>query len=226
MIHSEKQIKNLPFDDQNYQLVEYPDFFIVNDSKKVSVKELGSKFAAINAFFLDYVKEFHIPCAFVKKHNKNSLMYVKYELLPFSVKILNTADKRTSKIFDIKKGTGLNLPIFEFHYGNGSSSVVSESHLISFDLCSYEDVKMINRICSKVNAVLKSYFERRNEIVGEVSCRFGRYKNKLLLADDFTPCSLKVLPNESDAKTADPYKLDKSSEMRKYTDHLFNLTSK
>ncbi|NNG27501.1 MAG: hypothetical protein HKM87_08240 [Ignavibacteriaceae bacterium] len=224
---SQQFIKNLPFDSQNYQLVEYPDFFTINPDKKVKVKDLGQKFATISSFFYDYLREYHIPCAYIKKHEKNSLMFVKFQQLTFVVKILNSADKRTAKLFSIKEGANLSLPIFEYHVGNSKNSMVSESHLISFDLCSNDDLKIINRICSKVNAVLKSFFERRNEIIGELTCSFGKFESKIYLIDDFTPLSLKLFPNEemNTNNWVNPYNLSTSSMMRKYTDHLYNITS-
>ncbi len=224
---SQQFIKNLPFDSQNYQLVEYPDFFSLNKDKNIKVKDLGQKFASINSFFYDYLKEFHIPCAYIKKYEKNSLMFVKFQQLPFVVKILNSADKRTAKLFSLKEGSHLNLPVFEYHFGDSKNSIVSESHLISFDLCTNENLKIINRICSKVNAVLKSFFERRNETIGEVTCSFGKFESKIYLIDDFTPLSLKIFPNEKNYTNnwVNPYNLNTSSEMRKYTDHLYNITS-
>ncbi len=224
---SQQFIKNLPFDNQNYQLVEYPDFFSLKLDKKVKVKDLGQKFATINSFFYDYLREFHIPIAYIKKHEKNSLMFVKFQQLPFIVKILNSADKRTAKLFSLKEGAHLNLPVFEYHFGDSKNSIVSESHLISFDLCTNENLKIINRICSKVNAVLKSFFERRNETMGELTCSFGKFESKIYLVDDFTPLSLKIFPNEeiSTNNWVDPYNLNTSSEMRKYTNHLYNITS-
>jgi len=218
---------NLPFDDQNYLMVEYPDYFYPVQNKKAKVKDLGKKFAAINSFFYDYLKEYHIPCAYIKNHNDHSLIYINFEQLAFSIKILNTADKRTAKLFSIKEGDNLELPIFEYHYGDSNSkgSLVSESHLIAFDICTYEDLKLINRICSKVNAVLKAFFERRGEIVAEVTCSFGKSENKIYLIDDFSPLSLKVFPNGSAEKWANPYSLKTSVSMRKYTNFLFNITN-
>ncbi|MGD8307302.1 MAG: phosphoribosylaminoimidazolesuccinocarboxamide synthase [Ignavibacteria bacterium] len=217
--------ENLPFDEQNYFRVEYSDFFYSTQNKKVKVKDLGKKFASINSFFFDYLKEYHVPCAFIKSHQDNSLVYIKYDELSFSVKILNACDKRTAKIFSLKEGDPLDLPVFEYHYGDNKNSLISESHLTAFDVCSNEDLKVINRICSKVNAVLKAFFERRNETVAEVTCTFGKYEDKIYLVNDFSPMSLKIFTNGNTKKWTDPYRLKTSNEMRKYTDFLFNITS-
>ncbi len=205
--------------------LEYSDHFHSNGSTKIKSKNLGEKFAHLNSFFFDYLKGYHIPTAFVKSENKNTLKFIKHERLPFTIKILNIVDKRTAKIFSKKENEILNFPIFEFHVGNGKDSLVSESHLVSFDLCSVEDLKLISRICSKVNAVLKSFFERRNTILAEVSCAFGKNDSRLFLVDDFTPRSLKILPVEDDKKWSNPYKLTTAPEIKKYTDLLHNIMS-
>lgn len=220
----EQMIADVPFDDQNYSKVEYPDYFFPTKNKKVMVKDLGKKFTSINSFFCDYLKEFHIPCAYIKIHHDNSLLYLKFHQLPFSIKILNAANKRTARIFSIKEGSLLQLPVFEYHFGNAKDSLVSESHLIAFDLCTHDNLKIINRICFKMNAVLKAFFERRGETVAEVTCSFGICENKIYLIDDFSPLSLKILPNGNNNKWSNPYMLNSSSEMRKYTDFLFNIS--
>jgi len=212
-------------DDHNFQMVEYPDYFIDLNNNKIKSKNLGEKFAAINSFFLDYLKEYHIPCSFLKLENKTCLKYLKHDKYPFSVRILNVIDKRTSRIFHKREFDNLPLPVFELHYGNGKDTLISESHLISFDLCNIEDYKIINRICSKINAVLKSFFERRNSLLAEVTCHFGKLDDKIYLLDDFTPASLKVIPLNKDNHFVDPYKFATSAEIKHYTDHLFNLMS-
>jgi phosphoribosylaminoimidazole-succinocarboxamide synthase len=222
---NQKQKKNLPFDEHNYQIIEYDDYFYTERNKKVKVKDLGKKFASINSFFYDYLKEFNIPCAYIKKTGSKSLLFVKYSPLSFSVKILNSADKRISKIFSVKQGENLTLPVFEYHFGNIKDSIISESHLISFNLCNYDDLKFINRLCSKINAVIKSFFERRGETVAEFSCNFGKYEGKVYLTNDFSPTSLKIYQLNEEAKLPDPYKIETAGQMNKYTDHLYNFTN-
>ncbi|HKB86399.1 MAG TPA: phosphoribosylaminoimidazolesuccinocarboxamide synthase [Ignavibacteriaceae bacterium] len=225
LINEEAVKKDLPLDDQNYTLLRYSDYLLADNNRKVQVKDLGSKFASINAFFFDYLKEYHIPISFLKTQNGSSLKFVKHVRYPFFIKILNVIDKRTAKIFGKKEGDLLNLPVFEIHYPNGKDSLVTESHLITFDVCTNEDLKLMNRICSKVNAVLKFYFERRTALLSEVICCFGKSDEKIYLVDDFTPTSLKIIPQNTDGKWVDPYNLNTSADIRKYTDFLLNMTS-
>lgn len=224
MIETHKKT-DLPFDEGNYQGIIFLDNFFINAEKKIKVKDISKKTAAINAYFFEYLKEYQIPSAYHSKDSETSLKFFKNEEYKFRVKILNRADKRNAKIFNLKEGQDLGLPIMEFHYGFGKESVVCESHLISFNLCTADDLKMITRICSKINAVLKSFFERRNEILAEISLYFGKVEDKIYLTGDFSPASLKIFPTDDSVKWVNPYKLSTANEIKKYTDHLFNITS-
>lgn len=219
------QRKEIPFDEQNYQRIEYTDHFFPAKNKKVKVKDLGKKSAAIGSFFYEYLKEYHIPTAFVNLHGSETLTFLKFTQVPFRVRILNNADKRTAKIFSIKEYDPLTFPVFEYHFGEMKDSLVSESHLISFEICTHDELKFINRLCSKINAVLKSFFERRNQTIAEVSCSFGKFENKIILVDDFSPLSIKIFSNNGDKKAIDPYKITTAAQMKKYSDHLFKIIS-
>jgi phosphoribosylaminoimidazole-succinocarboxamide synthase len=224
-LYDELQKRETILGNSEFTVQEYPDYFQDGNEKKIKSKNLGEKFASINAFFFEYLKEYHIPSAFVKNADKNVLKFISYTRFPFFIKILNITDRRTAKIFGEKEGKILSLPLYEFHYGDGKDTLISESHLISYKLCSNEDLKLISRMCSKINAVLKSFFERRNLLLAEVSCNFGKSAERIYLVDDFTPKSLKVLPLSKEEKWSDPYKLTTSSQIKNYTDRIYNLMS-
>ncbi len=210
--------------DEKYIQVEYTDTVLL-DKKKIKVKDIGIKTCELSHFFFEYATGFQIPTAYVKKDDKTILKFVNHKPFHFTVKILNRADKRIAKIFGLKEHSELKLPVFEFHYGEGKDTLISESHLISFDLCNQEDMKIILRISSKVNAVLKSFFERRNEILSQLSCTFGKFEEKICLSGDFSPFGLKVYPMEENKKWIDPEKMSTAAEIKKYTDFLHNIVS-
>lgn len=216
--------KEIHFDEDDFLVIEYTDFYSGN-GRKIKVKNLGEKFASINSFLFEYLKEYNLPVAFVQAKDKNKLNFLKYNKYPFSIKILNIIDKRTAKIFSKKEGEFITFPIFEIHYGNGKESVISESHVICFDLCSNEELKLINRISSKVNAVLKSFFERRGFYLAEAMCNFGKFEDKIFLVDDLSPHNLKVIPLNNNGNDLNPYVLNSSAQIKHYTDLLLNLMS-
>ncbi len=84
---------------------------------------------------------------------------------------------------------------------------------------------MINRLCSKINAIVKSFFERRNVSLLELTCRFGKFEGKIYLIDDFSPMSIKIVSGKKEEKLPDPYKIESAAQMNKYSDYLLKLTS-
>ena len=208
-----------------FKSFDYRDFFITQKSKKITAKGLGEKTASLNAFFLDYLKGYNIPSAYQKRNDKSQLHFINFTEIPIRVKILNNADSRTSKIFSIKYLSQLELPIMEFHYGDSKDTFVSESHLISFNLSNYDDIKFISRLCSKINAIVKSFFERRNVTLVELTCTFGKFEGKIFLVGDFSPMSIKIFDSMKKENTLDPYKIETVAQMRKYTDTLIKFTS-
>ncbi len=127
------------------------------------------------------------------------------------------------RFFQLKLVLHFNFQYLEYHYGNSKDSVITESHIISFNLCSFEDLKLINRLCSKINAVVKSFFERRNLALLELTCRFGKFEGKIYLIDDFSPLSIKISSSKTEEKLPDPYKIETASQMNKYSDFLLKL---
>lgn len=216
-------IHKQPIDDKYIQ-IEYTDTISL-DKKKIKIKDIGEKTCELSHFFFEYTSGFQIPTAYVKKDESRILKFVNFTPFLFKVKILNVADKKIAKIFGLKEHSELKLPVFEFHYGEGKDTLISESHLISFNLCSQEDMKIILRISSKTNAVLKSFFDRRNENLAELYCTFGKFENKICLAGDFSPFGLMIYPKEENKKWTDPQKMSTAAEIKKYTDFLFNIVS-
>ena len=168
----------------------------INGSGKIKSKNLGDRFASINCFFFEYLREFNIPSAFIKRENNNSLRFLKFEPFPFNLKILNSADKRNSRIFGLKENYPFNIPLIEVRHGDCNDNLITESHLLSLDLCSIDNIKLMYRLCSKVNAILRSFFDRRGYYLAELTCNFGKCDEKIFLVNDFTPLSIKCLSPE------------------------------
>lgn len=215
--------KNIYRTEDNLIRIQYTDE-IVSSYGCFNIKEIGNKFTSVNSFFLDYLNAYNIPTGF-KKVSENSLYIQNHYRYPFHCKILNVADKRSSKIFLVKEGQVLTVPVIEFHYGSSPDNLVSESHLNSYEICSTDDLKFMKRICSKVNAVLKPFFERRNALLAEINCHFGKDDDKIFLVDDFTPLSLKISTSGSGTAPVKSTKLRNVDDLLTYTDLILNFTN-
>lgn len=177
---------------KDYAIIKYADDFVLNGKKLIKKRNISNVFCLINSFFFDYLRKYNIPTGFIERIDQKSLKLIKHERFPFYIRVVNYIDKRTSKIFNIKEGKIISLPIFEYRLGVGVDNLVTESHLLSLGICSYKDFKVIKRICSKTNAVLRSFCERRNHILMDFNLYFGKDGDKIFLIDDFSPLSLRI----------------------------------
>ena len=51
------------------------------------------------------------------------------------------------------------------------------------------------------------------------------FEDKVFLIGDFSPASIKIFPKDESVKWTNPYKFTSAAEVRKYTEHLFNIAS-
>lgn len=185
------------------------------------IKGIGEKVAKINSYFFEYINGFNIPTVFNKLNSENQYQVKKFIEVPFLIKMLNNVDKRTSKIFNIEEYENLSIPIFEIYKDDNPFSLITESHILAFNLVSSLELRYIFRLCSKINAVLKNFFERRNLLLAEFNCHFGKIENQILPVGDFSPMSFKII--DKNKISLNPYKIKTSKELALYTDLIFNL---
>ncbi|MCK9209773.1 MAG: hypothetical protein M0P61_02935 [Ignavibacteriaceae bacterium] len=191
----------------------FDDFFVLDEKTKKKIKDYGELSAKVNAFFHEYVKEYHIPTSFEYTLGNGNLVFSSTETFPVYIKILNTSNKNISKIFSLAKNTPLQVPVLENYLSADSNYQLNEHHIISFNILPLADFKMMGRIATKVNVILKSFFERRNLLLSELSCTFGRCGEKVVLLGQFSPHQIKLLPKD---EPGNGFELSTPSSIKKY----------
>jgi len=193
----------------------FDDFFVIDENNRKRIKNYGVFSARLSAFFYEYVKEYHIPIAFENILENGNLKLAPTELFPLYIKIMNTSNKTFSKMFSLAKNTPLQVPILENYLSSDSNYQLNDHHIISFNILPMADFKMIERIATKVNVILKSYFERRNLLLSELSCTFGKSGDKIVLLGQFAPHKLKLIPKD---EPENEFELSTPSKIKKYID--------
>jgi phosphoribosylaminoimidazole-succinocarboxamide synthase len=208
--------------DEKHTKIIYSDSFELHNKTVSRFKGASESFAKINAFFLDYIAGYNIPTAF-QSINKDTLNFAPHTQLSVNLKIANIVDKRSAKIFSIRENENLLIPLIQAFNGENENDVISESHIISFDLLSVADFKVMNRFATKINAVLKSFFERRDLILAEFICNFGKSDDKTLLIGDFSPASIKILSPDNKLLPVNIYKITTAQMFKTYTEFILDL---
>jgi phosphoribosylaminoimidazole-succinocarboxamide synthase len=165
----------------------------------------------ISAYLFEYLEGFHIPTHFVAGNSDVEMLIKKTEILPISLKVYNAINGSLMKRFNIKETITSDLPIIEHYYNNGgrTNAWVNEYHIYALSIATPEEFKHINRIASKVNAVLRGLCDRRNLALGDLQLEFGRFKGQITLIDELSPltCRFLDMSNGNKAKR-DKYSID------------------
>jgi len=176
------------------------------------IKGKASMNNTISSQIFEYLESYNVMTCFVSKISEKEMQIKNYEIVPFNILISNTADKMLSKRFGFDEGVVLNAPVIEYYYQNEKLKypMVNESHLTALGLINQEDIHYLNRTIPKVNAILKSYFERRNMLLASLQLNLGRYKGYLIIADEISPDTCRFWGIDEDSKiNKDLYRLDK-----------------
>lgn len=176
------------------------------------VKGKAAKNHDISSQIFEYLESYNVMTHFISKLSDKEMQVKKSEILPLEIIVSNAVDKSLSKRFGMEDGSLLNAPVVEYYYKNEKlkNPIVNESHINALNLIGQEEVHYLGRTVAKVNAVLKSFFERRNMILVELRITLGRYKSYLLVGDEISPdtCKFWSIDNENNIDK-DVYNYDK-----------------
>lgn len=204
--------KNIALErDSSFLVLNYTSMINLINGNALKLSAKKKLYADIAEFFYKLLLNYNLPVNFVEKKNNYSIILQKCDIYPFYVKIKNFADSRTARIFNVKKNLQLNLPIVEFKYQENGEEIITESHILALNLIEPYDAKIIKRLASKANAVLKSFFERRNATLSEFALKFGKSGDKIYIIEDLTPSNVilefennyfkeEIFSNDSSAK--------------------------
>lgn len=161
----------------------------------------------ISTYFFEYLESFHIPTFFSKHLDDYRILVKQFEYIPILLHVYNFTTPSLSKRLDLKEGAALHCPIFEVYYKNkdNSKTPINETHNLSIGLLSPDEFKQIQRLASKVNAVLRALCERRNLIVADIELEFGRHNQKIILINEITPVTCRFWNVEESGKINKDY---------------------
>lgn len=152
----------------------------------------------ISAYLFEYLKGFHIPTHFVGPLNGAEMLVRFTDPLPLIVRIYNTPEEElTNRLGWSAEGDGapLEFPVVEHYFvrPDGTSAWVNEYHVYAMNLATPEELKQLNRISLKVNAVLRGLCDRRELALTHMTLGFGRYNGQILLIDELSPTTCRFV---------------------------------
>ena len=155
----------------------------------VRVKGKGALNNSVSSQIFEYLESYNIFTHFISKISDKEMQVKNLDMLPLDILIYNGASRSLSRRYGFEEGNILSVPVIEFVYKAEElkNPLVNETHLGALELLTQEEIIFFNRMIAKTNAVLKSFFERRQLCLVELSLNIGRYKENLYIGDEISP---------------------------------------
>ena len=130
-----------------------------------------------------------IPTHFVKRLNDRDMLVKRVQIVPLEVTMRNIVAGGMAKLLGLEEGIVLKRPVFEYHYKEDKlhDPLINDYHALALGIATEKELETIKRYSFKINEILKKFFDTKNLILVDFKLEFGRYKGKIILADEISP---------------------------------------
>ncbi len=142
----------------------------------------------ISSRLFTYLNEFRIPTHFLERVSATESRVRELSMIPLSVTAWNVADAEFGARFGLREAHELPVPVLEHRWKrNSGMQLINEFHMYSLGIVTPEQYRSVNRIASKANIVLRSFFERRGLKLVSAAFEFGIQDGQVMIGDEISP---------------------------------------
>ena len=189
-LYEGKAKKVFATDDKDLVIVSYKDDATAfNGLKKGTIEGKGVINNKMSNFLMQILEKQGVKTHFVEELSERETLVKKVKILPLEVIIRNVAAGSFSKRLGIAEGTVLKEPTIEFSYKNDAlgDPLINSSFARALGLASEEEIDTIKNYAFKINQILKRIFLAAGLKLIDFKIEFGRYHDKIILADEISP---------------------------------------
>jgi phosphoribosylaminoimidazole-succinocarboxamide synthase len=190
-------------DNANLLIQEFKDDATAFDgAKKGKIPNKGEINNNISSYLFEYLESYHIPTHFVRKLTPTEMLVKRLTIIPIEVVVRNVATGSLTRRYGTPEGTVLEYPILEHYLKDDKlgDPLINEFHAYAFGLATPEEMRAISRVASKVNAILKSFFDRRGLTLVDFKLEFGKFNDSILLGDEISPDTCRIWDKKTNKK--------------------------
>lgn len=190
MMYEGKAKKVYEASDPDYVVIHYKDDATAfNGQKKGSIMDKGIMNNKITAMIFEMLEKAGIPTHFEKLLSDREQLCKRVEIVPLEVIVRNTAAGSLAKRLGVPEGTVLDCTVLEFCYKNDElgDPILNDYHILSIKLATREEIDLLSNMALKINDILIDYFKKLNIDLIDFKLEFGRFKGKIVLADEISP---------------------------------------
>lgn len=160
-----------------------------NAAKKGTIAEKGVMNNKISTKVFEFLASQGIPTHFEKNLSDREMLVKKVEIVPIEVITRNKAAGSLCRLLGLKEGMSLASPVLEFCYKRDDlgDPLINESHIRALKMAGDQDMETIKKYALKINELLTRFFANLGLELIDFKLEFGRYKGKIILADEISP---------------------------------------
>lgn len=229
MVYEGKAKKVFKTDIENQFIVDYKDDATAfNGLKKGSILNKGIVNNKMTNIIFKYLADNGIENHLIKELSDRETLVKKVDIIPLEVIIRNVAAGSFSKKFGIEEGTPLINPIVEFSYKNDElgDPMINNMQILAIGIAKKEDLDFIAAEALKINELMKVFYSKRNINLIDFKIEFGRFEDKIILADEMSPDTCRLWDSETNEKLdKDRFRRDLGNVVEAY-EEIFKRISK
>ncbi len=176
--------------DPDIVLVSYKDDATAfNGLKKGTIVGKGVVNNRMSNHMFRQLEKAGVPTHYIEELSDRETLVKKVKIVPLEVIIRNIAAGSMSKRLGIAEGTALQCPVIEFSYKNDDlgDPMINDYHAMGMGLATREEIDTITDLAFKVNAFMIDYFKKLNIDLVDFKLEFGKFRDKIILADEISP---------------------------------------
>jgi len=189
-LYEGKAKKVFATDNPDILIVDYKDDATAfNGEKKGTIVGKGAINNRMTNYLFQMLEKEGIPTHFIEELSDRETAVKKVSIVPLEVIIRNVAAGSFAKRLGVEEGTVFTEPTIEFSYKNDTlgDPLINDYFARALDLATWEEIETIKKYAFKINEVLKAYFLKAELRLIDFKIEFGRYHDKIILADEISP---------------------------------------
>lgn len=207
MLYEGKAKQVFKTDAEDVILMHYKDDATAyNGIKKAQIVNKGVLNNKISTIIFHKLAEKGIPTHYIETLNDRDQLCKMVTIMPLEVIVRNIIAGSLSKRLGIPEGTKPENTIYEICYKDDAlgDPLINDHHAVALKAASYDDLKVIYDLTSKINVALQEMFAEVGVLLVDFKIEFGKTSTgEIILADEISPDTARLW----DMKTND--KLDK-----------------
>ncbi|PIS27428.1 MAG: phosphoribosylaminoimidazolesuccinocarboxamide synthase [Candidatus Marinimicrobia bacterium CG08_land_8_20_14_0_20_45_22] len=182
-----------------------------NGIKKGQIVGKGVANTAISSMLFDLLEKDGIETHFIRQISDNEMLVRKVQIVPVELVVRNISTGSLCKRYGVKEGIVFKSPIVECYFKDDALNdpLMNDDHIFALGIAKDEELSTMKQNALKINEILKVFFNSIGVNLVDFKLEFGRYHDRVLLADEISPDTCRFWEKGTNRKLdKDRFRLD------------------